>query len=119
MEIKDLYNSIVEGVLSKKAKEVIEINLSDLDYFLCNYFIICHGDSNTQVKAIAESVEKNVKESLKLPAWHKEGLNNCQWVLLDYTDIVVHIFQKEFRDYYNLEEFWAHGRIQKIEDVKV
>ncbi len=118
METKKLYDSIIEGVFRKKGKEVIEINLTGSEHAFCNYFIICHGESNTQVKAIADSVEKKVKEDLDQTAWHKEGTGNSHWVLLDFSDIVVHIFQKPYREFYNLEDLWADGKIQKIEDLK-
>ena len=115
---EQLYNSIIEGVFSKKGKEVVEINLSNLESSFCTYFIICHGDSNTQVNAIAESVENQVKKDWNTSAWHKEGNENAHWVLLDYADIIVHIFQKPYRDFYNLEDLWADAKVQKIEDKK-
>ncbi len=116
-ETEKLYYSILEGLFNKKGKEVIEINLVNVENSICKYFIICHGDSNTQVRAITESIEEKVNEYLNISAWHKEGLENMQWVLLDYIDIIVHIFQKPFRDYYNLEDLWADGKIKRLEDV--
>jgi ribosome-associated protein len=78
--------------------------------------VICHADSNTQVTAIADSIEKRVRDNLKQKVGHREGLENAMWVLLDYNDIVVHIFQREVRNYYRLEELWGDARISKVEE---
>lgn len=110
-----LLASILEGIKRKKGKEIININLSEIQNSFCQNFIICHGESNTQVNAIAESVQDIVMEEQNQKVWHKEGLDNCHWVLLDYSDIVVHIFQKDFRDFYRLEDLWADATIDKIE----
>ncbi len=116
-EKEPLIDHIIEGIKEKKGKEIVSINLSALDSAVCRYFIICHGDSNTQVSAIAQWVEKSLEENLNERVWKKQGFENAQWILLDYVDIVVHIFQKEFRDFYNLEELWADGLIRKIENI--
>lgn len=107
---------IIEGIKEKKGKEIVSIDLSKLNNPVCRYFVICHGDSNTQVNAIADGIEKILKEKLNEKAWHKQGFENAQWILLDYIDVVVHIFQKEYRDFYNLESLWADGKIKKIEN---
>jgi ribosome-associated protein len=109
-----LYN-IIEGIRKVKGKEIVDIDLSMLEQRVCQHFLICHGDSNTHVNAIADSVEREMKEKLAWPAYHKEGQENASWVLLDYGNIVVHVFQKEYRDFYQLEELWADGNINKIE----
>ena len=110
-----LLASILEGIKRKKGQEIININLSEIQNSFCQNFIICHAESNTQVNAIAESVQETVFEEQNQKAWHREGLDNCQWVLLDYADIVVHIFQKEYRNFYKLEDLWADANIDKIE----
>jgi ribosome-associated protein len=84
---------------------------------VCKYFVICHGDSNTQVSALADSVIKTVRVETGEKVWHKEGLNNATWVLLDYSDVVIHIFQKEYRDFYKLEELWADAKLTEHNDV--
>ena len=117
LDTKKLYYSILEGLFSKKGQNVVEINLLEVKNSICEYFIICHGESNIQVKSITESIEEKVKDNLNVSAWHKEGTDNLQWVLLDYGEIIVHVFQKPYRDYYNLEELWADGKIKEIEDV--
>lgn len=107
---------IIEGIKEKKGKEIVSIDISKLENSVCSYFIICHGDSNTQVSAIANWVEKVVEDELDEKVWKKQGFENAQWILLDYVDVVVHIFQKETRDFYNLENLWADGRIEKFEN---
>ena len=109
-----LYN-IIEGIRKVKGKEIVDIDLTSLEQRICQHFLICHGDSNTHVNAIADSVEREMKEKLEWPSCHKEGHENARWVLLDYGSIVVHVFQKEYRDFYQLEELWADGNIVKID----
>jgi ribosome-associated protein len=116
VEVDVIVDNIIEGIQEKKGKEIVCINLSALENSICRYFIICHGDSNTQVNAIAEGVEKAMEDKLNERVWRKQGLENAHWVLLDYIDVVVHIFQKEFRDFYNLEGLWADGKFSLIEN---
>ena len=107
---------IIEGLLEKKGKEVVNVDLRKLDYAACDHFVICHGDSGTQVRVLADSVEDKVEEKLKLKVRHREGLENAQWILLDYGSMVVHIFQKEAREYYRLEDLWGDADITMIRD---
>jgi ribosome-associated protein len=111
-----LLQYIIEGILEKKGKEVINIDLRKLDYAACDNFVICHGESGTQVKALAGSVEDKVEEKLGLRVKHREGLENASWILLDYGDIVAHIFVKEARDYYKLEDLWGDADINLIQE---
>ena len=111
-----LLDTIIQGIFEKKGKEVINIDLTKLNYSICDNFVICHGDSRIQVNAIADSVEDKVRNELKIKAGHVEGKENAQWVLIDFYNIVVHIFQEEFRDYYKLEELWGDADIIKVED---
>lgn len=113
---KELVKTIIEGIQEKKGKEIILIDLSELNFAICDYFIICHGESNTQVSAIAESIEEKVKTNLNKNTSHLEGLQNAQWVLMDYQDTIVHIFQKQYRDYYKLEELWGDAKISIIDE---
>ncbi len=107
---------IIEGIKEKKGKEIVSIDLSKLENSVCNHFVICHGDSTTQVSAIANWIEKVVEDELNEKVWKKQGFENAQWILLDFVDVVVHIFQKETRDFYNLESLWADGKVQKFEN---
>lgn len=108
---------IVEAIQEKKGHQIVTINLSEVENSICEYFIICHGESVTQVGAIAESIEKKLKEAGRIRAHHVEGLKNSQWVLLDYFDILVHVFQEEYRSFYKLEELWADGKVTKVKET--
>jgi ribosome-associated protein len=113
---KLLIDNIVEGILEKKGKDVVLLDLKKVGFAFCDNFIICHADSNTQVSAIADSIEKKVKEELNLKPHHREGIENSIWILLDFTNVLVHIFQKEYREYYRLEELWGDALISRIEE---
>ncbi|MBP8959391.1 MAG: ribosome silencing factor [Bacteroidales bacterium] len=111
-----LINCIVKGIFEKKGQDVIKIDLRNLENRITDYFIICNGNSVTQVDSITSSVEEIVwKETGEKPT-HIEGLENCFWVLLDYIDVVVHIFQEKYRNFYSLESLWADAEIRKMED---
>lgn len=112
----ELLHCIIEAILDKKGKEIVNIDLMRLDYAMCDNFVICHGDSTTQVSAIAESVEEKVKETLGIRVTHREGTENARWVLLDYGSVVIHIFVKEAREYYKLEDLWGDADITIIKD---
>ncbi len=107
--------AILEGIKKIKGKEITIIDLNTIHHTECGYFIICHGTSTTQVNSIAQSVEKTVKEKTSENAWHIEGYNNSIWILLDFGDIVVHVFHEKTRKFYNLEELWADAKIIKID----
>jgi ribosome-associated protein len=103
-----LKNLVIEAILDKKGKEVIELDMHEVDTSLADYFMLCHGDNTTQVSAIADSVYKKVKDELGiLPLKGIEGKQNATWMILDYFDVVVHVFLKETREYYQLEELWS------------
>lgn len=110
-----LLHHITEGLLDKKAKEIVNLDLRKLDYAPCDNFIICHGDSSTQVRALADGVEEKTAEAGEKPG-HREGLENAKWVLLDYGVVVVHIFQREDREYYKLEDLWGDADIKMIKE---
>jgi ribosome-associated protein len=109
---------ILEAIKEKKGHEIVSIDLSEVENSICDCFIICHGESVTQVGAITESIERKLKEEALIKAHHVEGLQNSQWVLLDYFDILVHVFQEEFRAFYRLEELWADGKVTKVTETK-
>ncbi len=116
VDTERLIGTIVQGIQNKKGSDIVTVDLTVLENSFCQFFVICHGNSNIQVGAIAESVEERVREDLREKVWHREGMENAQWVLLDYGDVLVHIFQKEFRDFYNLEELWADANITQVEE---
>ena len=111
-----LLDNIVEGILEKKGLDIVDLDLTKIHNAICEHFIICHAESNTQVSAIADSIEKRVKENLHQRVHHREGIENAMWILLDYNDIIVHVFQKDYRDYYKLEQLWGDARILHVTD---
>lgn len=115
-ESEQLIAAIVEGIQRKKGIDIVKIDLTKINNTECKYFIICHGNSNTQVDAISHSVEDTVIEYLNEKVWHTDGYQNSLWVLLDYADIMVHIFQLEARKFYDLENLWADAQIELIKE---
>lgn len=107
--------AILEGIQRIKGKNITLIDLNTIHHTECGYFVICHGTSSTQVDAIAHSVEETVEELTGEKVWHRDGYRNAIWILLDYGDIMVHVFQEEARNFYNLEGLWADAKIKKIE----
>ena len=114
-ETEKLKEAILEGIINLKGKNITIIDLESIQHTECSYFIICHGTSSTHVDSIAKSVESTVKENLKTDVWHRDGYRNAIWILLDYGDVMVHVFQQEARDFYNLEGLWADAKIKSIE----
>lgn len=110
----ELVDSIIFGMQEKKGQDIVLIDLRDTDGAVCDYFVICHGDSDTQVKSIAQSVEREVKKKVKERPWNSEGGDNSQWLLLDYVNVVVHIFYREAREFYNIEDLWADAKTEHI-----
>lgn len=112
-----LLQFIIEGIQEKKGEEIVDIHLSELDNSICDHFLVCHGDSHVQVHAIADAIEKNVREKLNDRPTHREGMENARWIILDYHTVMVHIFQQELREHYNLEELWNDTKIEKINSI--
>lgn len=112
-----LANVIIEGMQENKAKEIVSLNLKEIETAVCDYFIICHGTSNTHVSAIADSVIDETIKTLKDKPFNREGLENGEWILLDYGNVVVHVFQRETRDFYNIEKLWGDAYIDQIKDI--
>ena len=111
-----LLESIVKGIFEKKGHDVLKIDLRKLENRIADYFVICHGNSVTQVDSICDSVEDTVREKTGEKPIHVEGLENCFWVLIDYGNVVVHIFQEEYRNFYSLESLWADAVTEGMED---
>ncbi|MBI9068572.1 MAG: ribosome silencing factor [Salinivirgaceae bacterium] len=111
-----LKDVILEAVLEKKGQEIKVLDLRDVQQSIADYFIICHGNSNTQVDSISDFIERQARTELDEKLLHKEGSENSQWVLLDYGDIVIHVFLEEYRRFYNLEDLWADAKIELIEE---
>ena len=112
----ELIEAIIEGIQRKKGLDIVDIDLKVLNSAECDHYIICHGTSNTHVDAIAHSVEETVEELKNEPVWRNDGYSNAQWILLDYVNIMVHVFQEPFRRLYDLESLWADGVIAYIDN---
>lgn len=110
-----LVDKIVEAIQDTKGKDIQIFDLSGIENSVADTFVICSGNSNTQVSAIAGNIEKKVRNDIRERPWHVEGTENAMWVLVDYVSVVVHVFQKQIRDYYNIEELWGDAKITKIE----
>jgi len=110
-----LITEIVRGIEEIKGQDIEILDLREIENTVCDYFVICNGTSNTQVNAIVNSVQKLVSKALQEKPWHVEGSNNAEWVLLDYVHVVVHVFQKQIRDFYNIEGLWGDAKSLKIE----
>jgi ribosome-associated protein len=109
-----LVDVVVDSMDDRKANGITVLDLREIDNAIADYFVICDGTSNTQVKAIADRIEEMTSKSLQEKPWHVEGTENAQWVLMDYVNTVVHIFQKEMREFYDLESLWGDGQVTVI-----
>jgi ribosome-associated protein len=112
-----LLSSVIKGIFEKKGQNVLKIDLRKLENRITDYFIICQASSGTQVSAICDSVDDTVRKEAGEKPLHLEGLDNCFWVLLDYGNVIVHVFLDEYRAFYNLESLWADATIEAIEDT--
>lgn len=110
-----LIAEIIKGIEQVKGNEITILDLRDIENTVCEYFVICEGNSNTQVNAISGSVQKHVSKNLKDKPWHVEGEGNAEWVLIDYVNVVVHIFQKQVREFYDIESLWGDAKATSIE----
>ena len=111
--LKELIESIISGINKVKGDDIKLLNFESIDNSICSYFILCSGTSNTHVTAITGSIKKNVSKKIKEKPYHIEGLENSEWVLLDYINVVVHVFQKHVREFYDLESLWGDAKIKK------
>lgn len=112
-----LVQNIIAGIQEKKGKKITVIDLSEFENTVCSHFIVCEGDSNTHVNAVANSISFIVKELSGERPICKDGFENSQWIAIDYGNVMVHVFQREQRTFYNLEGLWADGKITEIEDL--
>ncbi len=114
---KELVDAVVEGIQEKKGVNIVILDMTKLENTICQYFVICDGDSNIHVDAVAESVNEYVRKKLNDRPVHIEGKENAEWILIDYVDVIVHIFQRSTREFYNLEELWADAKRTEIENL--
>ncbi len=114
MDSKQLADNITDFIFNKKGFDVKILDLRELTA-MADYFVICSADSDTQVKAIADEIDKTLRDE-GIKTWHKEGYKGLNWVLLDYVDVVVHIFKKDVRTYYSLERLWGDAPVEDVKD---
>ena len=109
-----LIDSIVVGMQERKAKDIVVLDLRQIAYAMTDYFVISHGTSTTQVQAIAQSVEEQTMLLSNEKPWHIEGQRNSNWILMDYVNVIVHVFETTARTHYSLEELWSDGHLERI-----
>lgn len=109
-----LVEAVIESILDKKGEEIVHLDLSALQGAASDHFIVCHADSTTQVRAIGNHIDDNVFELTGTKPFSKEGFDNAEWILLDYLNVVVHVFYKEKRYFYQLEDLWHDALIRKV-----
>ena len=110
-----IIKTIIAAIQDKKGENIISLDLRKINEAVADFFIICEANNPPQIKAIAENVERKVKEKCEENPWHHEGYNTLQWVLLDYVNVVVHVMQPDTRKFYKLEEMWSDGVLQEHE----
>ncbi len=111
----ELIALILQGIDEVKGNDVSLLDLREIENTVCDYFIICSGTSNTHVNAITGSIQKTVSKAIKDRPWHIEGEDNAEWVLMDYVNVVVHVFQKHIREFYDIEGLWGDAKFTEIE----
>lgn len=116
-ETKQLLQKITEGIQDKKGKNIVIADLRPIEDAICNYFVICQGNSPSQVTAIADSVEEHVRKETAIKPIFIDGVSNAQWIVMDYSDVVVHLFLPEQREFYSLETLWADSKLTNIPDI--
>ena len=112
-----LITHIIRGIEQIKGQDIEILDLREIENTVTDYFIICNGTSNTQVNAITGSIQKLVSKELKDKPWHIEGQNNSEWILMDYVNVVVHVFQKQIREFYDIESLWGDAIVTEINPV--
>jgi ribosome-associated protein len=115
---KKLCDAIVKGMVEKKAVDILVLDLRKVKNAVADFFIICSGGSDKQLDAITQSIDDEVFKAVKENPWHVEGKNNKEWMLLDYFDVVAHVFRKDKRDFFALEKLWGDAEITEIDADK-
>ena len=111
----ELIALIIQGVDEVKGQNVNLLDLREIENTVCDYFIVCNGTSNTHVNAIVGSIQKTVSKAIQDKPWHVEGEDNAEWVLMDYVNVVVHVFQKHIREFYDIEGLWGDAKVTMVE----
>ena len=113
---QQLLETIVDGMQEVKAHDIVTLDLREIPNAIADYYVVCHGESSTQVDSIAKSIERETAKELQEKPYRTEGMQNSTWILVDYISIIVHVFYKETRDFYDIEGLWADAIITNIED---
>lgn len=112
-----LCDAIVEGMQENKAKDIVVMDLRSIENAVCDFFVICSGESSTQVEGISNSVTRHTRKTLQEKPWHIEGKTNSEWILLDYINVVAHVFYKDARPFYDIEDLWADAKRTDIPNL--
>ena len=116
-ENEQIVNKIVEGIQERKGKRIIIVNLNKLKDAPCSYFVICEGDSNVHVNSIGNSIKDWVRDQIQVKPYATDGFENCEWIAMDYGQIIVHVFQRTTRAFYDIEHLWSDADLKFIEDI--
>lgn len=113
----ELENTIIDAIQNRKGVRIVDMDFSELDTAPARTFIVCQGNSTSQVAAIADNIREEVRERLDIKPYNYDGYRNAQWIVIDYGDLMVHVFQPEVREFYNIEDLWSDARIELIPDM--
>ena len=116
-ENEQIVEKIVEGIQERKGKNIVIVNLNKLQEAPCCYFVICEGDSSVHVNSIAQSIKDWVREQIKVKPYATDGFENSEWIAMDYGQIIVHVFQRATRAFYDIEHLWADADLTRLPDL--
>jgi len=117
MKNEQIVEKIVEGIQERKGKNIVVVNLTKLQEAPCSFFVICEGDSNVHVNAIGMSIKEYVREKINEKPFATDGFENSEWIAMDYGQIIVHVFQRHTRAFYDIEHLWSDAKLTKIKDL--
>lgn len=117
IENEQIVEKIVEGIQERKGKDIVVVNMQKLKDAPCSYFVICEGDSNVHVNAVALSIKDFVQKQINIKPFAADGFENCEWIAMDYGQIIVHVFQHATRMFYDIEHLWEDAELQRIENL--
>ena len=115
-ESEKLIKIIIEGIKDKKGEDIVKLDIRKLGSSICDFFVICQADSRVQLQAISDHIVRKVREDIQEHVWQKEGYENAKWILLDFSSVVVHIFESQSRGFYDIENLWADAKLTKIKN---
>jgi len=115
--VEQIRDFVVQGMLEKKGQDIVVMDMRNVKNAICDFFVLCSGTSDTQIDAISQSIEEEVYKASRQDPWHREGKLNREWILLDYVDVVAHVFKKDRRAFYDLEQLWGDAEIHQIDEA--